>query len=201
MRSTLGGDSNRAPDFGSDPSEGVWQDDGLLVMRVDARLPDRCIKCNSEEVLRHKLVKALPYSRWKLPLFLFGFQIVPARIMARLVKQVSVEVALCKKHSSNWGSNLTINLPSIAIGLVLVVFGFYRSGFGKDRVHGQLSRFAAALGMMLFAIGALSSVIGGDPVYLSRLDSGYVWLKGAGESYLASIPSFTKPRSGSPSSE
>ena len=76
----------------------------------------------------------------------------------------------------------------MAIGLGLIVLGFYRSGVGTDRVDDPFSGFAAVLGILLFAIGALSIVIGGDPVYLRRRDSGYVWLKGAGESYLASLP-------------
>jgi hypothetical protein len=183
---SLGGGSHRASDPGSDSSEGVWQDAGLLVMRVDACLPDRCIKCNSETEVRHKVVTAIAYSHWKLPLFLLGYQTIP-RIMAKLVPQVRVEVALCKKHSSNWSRDLRINLPLIVIGLGLLVLSFYLK-FAQDLPDTPFTWFAAVLGILSFATGALSSVIGGDPVYLRRRRSGCVWLKGAGESYLASLP-------------
>ncbi len=82
---SFSGVAHQADDFGSYPSNGVWQDEGLLVMRVNGCLPDRCIKCNSEAGVRHKMVSAIAYSHWKLPLFLFGFRIIPRRIMARLV--------------------------------------------------------------------------------------------------------------------
>lgn len=69
----------------------------------------------------------------------------------------------------------------MAIGLGLLVLAFYLSSW-----------LAADLGILMFAIGALSSVIGGDPVYLKRRDSGNIWLKGAGERYLASLPRFPR---------
>ena len=187
---SLSGGSHKAPAPGSDSSDGVWQDEGLLVMRVDACLPDRCIKCNSEVGVRHKVVTAINYSHWKLPIFLLLIRIIPgrlmAKIMARLLQKVRVEVALCKKHS-NWSRNLRINLPLIVIGLGLLILCFYLK-FAQDLPTTPFSGFVAVLGILLFATGALSIVIGGDPVYLRRHDSGYVWLKGAGESYLASLP-------------
>ena len=166
---------------GSDSSDGLWHDEGLLVMRVDSVLPARCIKCNSEAGVKHKLVSAIDYSHWKLPLFILGFQIIPRTVMTKLVQQVRVDIALCKKHSSNWSRDLKINLPLIAIGLGLLVISFY-----------LFSWIAAALGILMFATGALSSVIGGDPVYIKRRDAGNIWLKGAGEKYLASLPRFPR---------
>ncbi|HKR60128.1 MAG TPA: hypothetical protein VJS64_10380 [Pyrinomonadaceae bacterium] len=150
-------------------------------MRFEYCLPYRCIKCNSVTGVEHKVVSAIDYSHWKLPLFIFGFQMIPRRVMADLVQQVSIEIALCKKHSSNWSRDLKINLPLIALGLGLLAIGFY-----------LFSGFAVALGILLFAIGALSSVAGGDPVYLRRRDSEKVWLKGAAETYLATLPRYPR---------
>lgn len=165
----------------ADSTDGIWQDEGLLVIRSNSCLPARCIKCNSEAGVKHKLVSAIDYSHWKLPLFILGFQMIPRSVMTKLVQQVRVEIALCKKHSSNWSRDLKINLPLIVIGLGLLVLSFY-----------LFSWIAAALGILMFAIGALSSVIGSDPVYLKRRVSGNIWLKGAGESYLASLPRFPR---------
>jgi hypothetical protein len=184
---SLHGDSRRVTDFGADSLEGVWQDDGLLVMRLDTRLPNRCIKCNSEEGVRHKVVKATAYSHWKLPFALF-FQIIPPRLLVYLFRQVSVEVALCRKHSSKWRRNLRINLPLTAIGFGLLVLGFYSRVTNPDIGEDPLAKYLGFSGLMLFIIGALSCVVGGDAVYLKRRASGCVWLKGAGQDYLASLP-------------
>jgi hypothetical protein len=175
---SLAGDVDQA-DRESIPSGGVWQDKGLLVMRFDARLPQRCIKCNSELAVKYKVVRAIAYSHWKLPLFILGYQMIPRVLMARLMPHVKVEIALCKKHSSNWDRDLKITLPLILIGLGLLVASFYLYSFA-----------VLFLGLLLFAIAVLSSVIGGDPVHLRRQESNYVWLKGAGPRYLAALPSF-----------
>jgi len=165
------------PDPASAPSDGVWQDKGLLVVRSDACLPGRCIKCNSEAGVKHKVVTAIAYSHWKLPLFIFGYQVFSHGLMADLIPQVKLEIALCNKHSSNWGRDLKITLPLILIGLGLLVLSFYLFSF-----------LVLAVGIFLFATGVLTSVIGGDPVFLNRRDSDYIWLKGAGDSYLAGLP-------------
>lgn len=178
-KSPLGDNLHRVAGPGS--NDGIWQDEGLLVMRIDSSLPTRCIKCNSAAGVKRKLVSAIDYSHWKLPLFIFGFQMIPRSAMTKLVQQVRVEIALCKKHSSNWSRDLKINLPLMAIGLGLLIIAFY-----------LFSWIAAAVGILMFAIGALSSVIGGDPVYLKRRDSENIWLKGAGKTYLASLPRFPR---------
>ena len=170
-------DAPRQTDLHSDSSDGVWQDRGLLVMRLGASLPDRCIKCNSEVGVKHKMVTATAYSHWKLPLLIFGYQMIPRRVMAKLIPQIKVEVALCKKHSTNWSKDLKVTLPLILIGLGLLVLSFYVFSF-----------LVLFLGILLFAIAVLSSVIGGDPVHLKRFDSEYIWLKGAGDRYLAGLP-------------
>jgi hypothetical protein len=165
------------PDPESDPSAGVWQDNGLLVMRVDTYLPERCIKCNSSVQVNHKIVSAIAYSHWKLPLFVLGYQMLPHKLMVTLIPQVRIDVALCKNHSSNWERDLKITLPLILIGLGLLVLSFYLFSF-----------LVLFLGILLFATAVLSSLIGGDPVYLKRRHSNFVWLIGAGDGYLAGLP-------------
>lgn len=56
-------------------------------------------------------------------------------------------------------------------------------------MHLELLQEIKELGhVSLKVYGVLSSVIGGDPVFLNRRDSDYIWLTGAGESYLAGLP-------------
>ncbi|HXD32980.1 MAG TPA: hypothetical protein VN643_17785 [Pyrinomonadaceae bacterium] len=156
-------------------------------MSLDASLPERCIKCDSYEDVRYKVVQATSYSHWMLPFFFF-LQIIPRFIVRMLLKEVRVEVALCKKHSSKWRRNLKFNMPLTLIGLGLLVFGFYYSVTNIGYEQNPLAKSLGFPGLVIFIIGAMACVIGGDAVHLKRRELGCVWLKGAGKSYLASLP-------------
>lgn len=164
--------------------DGVWQDQGLLVMRTNARLDDYCIRCNSAEVVTRRWVTASSYAHWKLLLIVFGWPIIPSRLMAKLFTKLEIQVSLCRKHKSNWSHDLKINLPLILFGIGLLVLSFYQGSIGM-----------LLLGISLFAIGCLSSLIGGDPLRLKRHDGSFIWLSGASRNYLMKLPRWPAKRS------
>lgn len=153
---------------------GVWRDKKWLVKRLDARLDDHCIKCSSEAVAVRKQVRVDYFPSWTLLPLLLGYVVH---------KRIEVEIPLCRKHQSNWEMDLKINLPLILVGIGLLVLSFYLT-----------SALALTAGILLFAMGCLASIIGGDPVSLKSYRAPYVWLKGAGETYLATLPPWTDPK-------
>jgi hypothetical protein len=161
---------------------GVWQHNGVLIIRFDGRLDDHCIKCNTTEGVGRKWVTASPYTHWKLLLMIFSWPIFPGRLLAKLnlFSKLEVEAALCRKHWTNWGNDLKINLPLMLIGIGLGVESFYEG-----------SMVMLSIGILLFAVACLRSALGVDPLRLVRADGQHYWIKGAGSAYLTRLPRWT----------
>lgn len=76
---------------------GAWRDGKLLVMRPEANLPDRCIRCNAPAGgFRFKRNLSWHPPGWYLLLF---FNLIIYVIVALIVrKRAKVAVGLCARH-------------------------------------------------------------------------------------------------------
>src|SRR5438105_2254349 len=83
----------------------VWRDGRLLVMRKEARLPDRCVKCNAA-VDRWRLKRNLHWHPPAVYLLLFlallsCLFILIYVVVALIVRQMAkVHIGVCPKHAA-----------------------------------------------------------------------------------------------------
>lgn len=152
------------------PSD-AWRDADFLVMHEAARLPARCMKCNSPAGVSRKEITVGYYPKYNLALLLFGFV---------FYKTFRVGVYLCGRHLSTRGKAVVFSTLLIVGGVAAFVFGF-----------SSYSTPLLAAGVAAFAAGCALLTIGGSPVSIERVGQPYLWIKGASREYLAALPRWT----------
>jgi hypothetical protein len=162
--------------------DGVWQQKGQLVMRKDATLPDRCIKCNSPANGK-RLTKRY---QWHNPIW-YSLAIcgaLPYLIVALIVrKQVTLSLGLCEQHFAK-------RRTAILIGSLVTVLSFvvFIAGVGLK------SPVVTLLGFPMFFFGLFYLVFSISPIAIQKMDDNYVWLKRINKDYLASLPEAPQAR-------
>ena len=160
------------------PEARVWRDGKLLVFYKDAELPMRCVKTNepADRTLRRRL-------SWHEPVIyitLLGGILVYVILALVLRKTATVDVPLGPAARARRRRHIAIAWLIALGGAALCVVGI-----GADREEGVLV-FVGGLGMMLAA--AAYGLITVPPVKPRRIDDSKVYLKGACEAYLATLP-------------
>lgn len=153
----------------------IWRNNALLVMTKEARLPNRCIKCNApaDEQLRRKLTWHHP----ALYLLIFASILIYA-IVAMIVRNTAtVSVGLCEEHLSSRRRNLLITW---ALGLASLV-SFVAAGFLEDGTF-------LLLGCALILSCAIYGIVTLRVVVPNKIDNYFVWLKGIDANYLQHFP-------------
>ena len=164
---------------------GFWRDGELLLMRLDAALPDRCVKCNAPaEGCRLKLT--LP-GLLSLPVFLLGTRLRP------------IQIGLCPRHRRR------IVLEEMGFWLFLVLSAsaaFVGIDSLDPRVplvrQGWLGLGLLVGGVCLLICLAIFSWLL-EPLKLHRfkdgspMQGGYFRLKKVDPDYLAQLPPFEGP--------
>lgn len=155
---------------------GAWRDGNQIAAINGTVLPGRCLKCNAPSDGR-------PLQRnlyWHHPLiYLLVFSPLIYVIVALCVrKRSTVHVFICRQHRSRriWfiiGGWLSIPLSTAIFILV-----------GAE----YLPPIFIAAGIVLFIGGIVTGLVGARLVAPSRIDGQYVWLKGAGPAFLATLP-------------
>ena len=146
------------------------RDNLLVVTQNGADLSERCIKCGSLEITRSSRIDVSYYSWWSLVTFVNG---------ALVSTQLSVRVGLCKHHASRWRDELRVNVPLILVGIGSFVGAWV-----------WVSLAALGIGVGCLATGMIRSHVRSDPVRLSRYKEPAIWLRGAGEGYLAHLQNY-----------
>ena len=167
-----------APPIGG---ETAWREDDQIVMLPGGSLPHRCVKCNEPAAEPIKTRKVY-YHHPALYLLVFGYAIIYIIVALIVRKTAEINPGLCdehKKQRAKW----------IAIGW----FGALGSLF-------LLPMLAAALSIdfgpwmlvciTLFLGFAITGVVKARILYPKKIDARYARLKGADESFLASLPEF-----------
>ena len=151
---------------------GYWRDGKRVAMDRNAALPDRCLRCDEPADGYRRTVKLT-----HVPL---GTELMVGAIAYAFAKQARVEVGLCERHRRSRGINTA--LVSLAVmGASILVF---------TQVHATdvLLPLLATAGLIGGVIGLIYVAVGTRLVRATRITDTHVWLKGAGEPFLASLP-------------
>lgn len=155
--------------------DGIWRDGALLIMRKDAVLPDRCVKCNTPaEGLRLRRNLSWHPSGWYVLLLIS----IPIYVIAALIvrKTAKIEIGLCANHKSR-------RRRAIAVGWVLSLAGLGLLVYGISAEIG----WVLLIGVVLLLGGLIYGLVGAQTVVPSRIDQQYVWLKKVHPDYLADL--------------
>lgn len=155
---------------------GVWRDGNLLVMDKNAKLPGRCLKCNTPSngltvnttfrAVDAKMgwLRYIPYVRY-------------IYWIARAASNNSAMVSLgvCQNHQSQAATLATVAKVLRIAGLLVLIYGLYS-------------------GNILWLLGLIMTVFGAglaganSVVKLSEMDDYFIWLAGVHPSYLSALP-------------
>lgn len=151
---------------------GYWRDGKRVAMDRNAVLPDRCFKCDEPAGGYRRTVKLT-----HVPL---GTEMMIGAIAYAFAKRATVEVGLCERHRRSRAVNIA--LVSLAIiGASIFIFTQTQSA---DLVLPLL----ATAGLIGGVIGLIYAAVGSRVVRATRITDTHIWLKGAGEPFLASLP-------------
>jgi hypothetical protein len=156
--------------------EGVWRDGSVLVMRREAELPDRCVKCNEPADLP-KLKRKLTWHHPALYLIIFVALLVYA-IIAMVIRQTAtVEIGLCELHRARRKQNILITIAA----LLLSVTAFAVSINMLDGMY-------ALAGLALLLGGTIYGIVTIRVITPSKIDRSFVWIRGISAEYLSLLP-------------
>lgn len=154
---------------------GVWREKSVLVMSRDARLPDRCVKCNqpTQERLKHTF-------SWHHPaiyILLVAAWLIYLIVAMVVRKQATVELGLCDEHKQKRRRNILIMWALLLLGVVCFVIAI-----AGDDVSPAFFGILLLLGGMIFGLATTRVAVP------SKIDNRFVWLKGINKDYLDLLP-------------
>ena len=155
---------------------GVWRDGNVLVMRHDASLPERCVKCNEDSVEPSKKRQLYWHHPGIYALFLINVVVYIAVAMV-VRKKAVVAPGLCSEHRARRRWIIGLGWLGAIVGLVEAITT------GSNGSMGLM-----ALGILVFLLSIILSMIFGRIVYPKRIDKAYVRLKGCGSEFLDALP-------------
>jgi len=159
---------------------GVWSEGRVIVASDNATFPARCVKCNAP-------ADGPPYQRklfWHHPAIylVLLFNIIIYAIVALCVRKKGIVYpSMCKRHKRRRMAFIIGGWLSIPASVVCFVLA------GESN-NSDISACMIILGIVVLLGGLITGVIGSRIVVPSRIDGGYLWLKGAGREFLASLP-------------
>lgn len=151
---------------------GYWREGTRLVMDRSAVLPDRCIKCN-EPANGYRRSMNLVYVPRSQQLLHGAWSYLAA-------KRAKIDIGLCDRHRRSRA--VTLALVSVAVIIASIII-FTQVG-ATDAVLPLL----ATAGLSAGVIGLLWAAVSGRQVRATNITDTHIWLRGAGEEFLASLP-------------
>lgn len=161
---------------------GLWQSGKLLVMRKDAKLPDRCVKSN--QLCSRALPRKLTWHHPALYLSLFLCGVLPYVIIAIIVqKRAEIAVGLSEEWFARRRRAILTSWLLILGSIAMPFFvGILFNAPGD--VVGFSALAAVVIGLGAAAYGILAARI----VSPTEITDTHVWLKGVHQDYLADLP-------------
>jgi hypothetical protein len=151
---------------------GYWREAKRVVLDRNAVLPDRCIKCNEPANGYRRTVK-LSYVPMSRELMFGAWAYLSA-------KRAQLEIGLCERHRRSRA--VTVALVSLAVILASIIV------FAQVRTTDLTLPLLASAGLIGGVAGLLYAAVGGRLVRATKITDTHLWLKGAGEPFLASLP-------------
>lgn len=178
------------------PEGALWREGRLIVVKRGESLPERCVKCNQPAegssfrprlfYYRWPIVIAIVVSAmaaaWLLTIFLVPFGVVVAIAAVAVApalgrKSTRVEYRLCAVHRRK---RLVLGVSA----LICLIGGFWLFFMGLTGNTGAVS----AAGLVVFITAFVLALLRSQPLKLNLMEDKLVYLKGAGEQFLASLP-------------
>jgi hypothetical protein len=151
---------------------GYWRDGKRIVMDRNAVLPDRCIKCD-EPANGYRRAAQLSY----VPT---GTELMFGAIAYISAKRASIEFGLCERHRRSRAINIALVSTAVLLASIYV--------FTQVRTTELVLPLLATVGLIGSVIGLVYAAVGTRVVRATKLTDTHIWLKGAGEAFLASLP-------------
>jgi hypothetical protein len=168
---------------GLTPSGAVYRQGQVLIVYKGSTLPPRCVKCNAEPDKPPILRKFT----WHHPAAYFGLLagLIPFAIIAICIqKKGDVYLSVCKKHRARRAKVMLIAWVVAALGFVSVIGGFVAaSNNGYDSLI-----MLIPIGFILLIAAAVFGILAGRYLAPKRIDDHYLYLKGACDEYLNTLP-------------
>lgn len=159
---------------------GLWRSGKLLVMRKQALLPDRCVKCN-QPAHGFRLKRNLSWHTPWLALLILVAWIVYIILAAILSKKATIQIGLCEEHRRIRNRDLLIAWLAVAASICSFVLAAYLNpGWPYGLAGGIL-----LLGAIIYGWSRVPQV---RP---QRIDDQFVWLRGVSKEYLSDFDEFT----------
>ncbi len=156
---------------------GYWRDGKRVVLDRNAVLPDRCIKCNEPANGYRRMVK-LSYVPTSRELMFGAWAYLSA-------KRAQIEIGLCERHRRSRA--VTVALSSLAAILASIIV------FTQVRATDVTLPLLATAGLIGGVVGLIYAAVAGRLVRAAKITDTHLWLKGAGEPFLASLPDAPPP--------
>jgi hypothetical protein len=154
----------------------AWRDGKKLVTHDQARLPQRCVKCNSETT-EPPLKRKFQYHHPAYYLFIFVGVLIYIIIAICVRKSATVELFLCTQHRQRRRNFIIGGWGGAGVAILLFLVGAALN-----------YPWITISGVVLFFVAAIAGIAGAQIVRTVQIKGKTVWLGKAGPDFLASLP-------------
>jgi hypothetical protein len=161
------------------PSLGVMRDGKVLVVPRDNDLPERCVKCNApaHAPIRQRTVY------WHHPAVYIAFfiNIILYIILALAMRKTAkLSPGLCERHKRKRTLGLWVGWGGFFVMTIVVL----------PLLGALMDIGGMVIGILLILATVITGIVMSRIVYANHIDDRYVRLKGCGEPFLDTFPSY-----------
>lgn len=159
----------------------IYREGELLVVRDGTELPQRCVVCGESRTVRSVPLRFT----WDA-----SFTVTRQKPALELRQTGSVRAFLCGSHYRQWAAGRVIGVAGMTIGALLMLTGVVLATVSESS---DVPRWTGAgIGVLIggFGIMILSLFIFAlrtRTMECQRIDTGYLYLAGAGEEFLRGV--------------
>jgi hypothetical protein len=157
------------------PGAGVWRDKAALVMSKEARLPERCIKCN--EFTHGRLTRKLTWHHPAIYILILAGWLIYLIVALIVRKRATVEIGLCDEHRTKRRNNILVTWALVLLG----IGGIFLALVAEDGTP-------ALIGVLLLLGAAIYGIAVTRVTAPTKIDDRFVWLRGVNKDYLSQLP-------------
>ncbi|VAX36200.1 hypothetical protein MNBD_PLANCTO02-1220 [hydrothermal vent metagenome] len=163
-------------------SGGIWSKGKILVMDVDAKLPDICIKTN----LPAKGNKIEQKLRWS-PLWI---TLLGGALMGLIFSKVAiVHVGISKKWQDRRKKKLWIKYGVALFGFILVPLSVtIMNTAGESEFIEIIAALFIPIGIIMCLVGTVLALTDKIGLYAKKITDDYIFIKGAHKDYVKRFP-------------
>ncbi len=164
----------------------MWRLGKLLIVRKNAKFPNRCIKTNVPTTRRLK--RKLVWHHWAYYLIILLNIIIYVVVALIVQKRATIYVGLSEQQIRKRRWIILTAWLSVFLGFGMIIIGI----LGSPNTTWSLVVFLT--GIAVFFFGILFGLFGSRIVVPTRITDDYIWLKGACPEFLAELPVWPYPQ-------